>query len=228
MEKSTVTTTLKSWQAILVKYAPVVADKTWRWLRFFWYLIRIAVAVTWTVLQRVPIAVISCAQALRSAEYAEQLRALHAEFLTSLPSPSALGQTVAPAAVLQQAPPDSALVLLSLLQKEGRLIDFVQEDIQHYSDADIGSAARVIHSGCRKVLKDHLTIVPVLDQAEGNTVTLERGFDPAAIKPTGNVVGEPPFRGTLMHRGWRADAVQLPQVASSRDVRILAAAEVEL
>ncbi len=137
-------------------------------------------------------------------------------------------QTVAPTATLDKAPPDSALLLLGLFQKEGRLVDFLQEDVSQYADEDVGAAARVVHTGCRTVLTEFLTIVPVRDEAEGSYVTLEPGFDAAAIRPTGNVVGEPPFTGNLVHRGWRATQVRLPQVASGRDLRILAAAEVEL
>jgi hypothetical protein len=129
---------------------------------------------------------------------------------------------------LQDAPPDSALVLLGLLQKEGRFVDFLQEDITGYSDQEIGAAARVVHQGCQQVLEEYLSIAPVRDEAEGTRVTLSKGFDPAAVRPTGNVVGDPPFTGALVHRGWRAVDVRLPKVASSRDVSILAAAEVEL
>jgi len=119
-------------------------------------------------------------------------------------------------------------VLLSLLQKEGRFVDFLQEDVSGYSDQEVGAAARVVHEGCQRVLRDHLSIEPVRQEAEGSSVTLPKGFDPAAVRPTGNVIGEPPFTGSLVHRGWRAVEVRLPKVSSSRDVRILAAAEVEL
>jgi hypothetical protein len=85
-----------------------------------------------------------------------------------------------------------------------------------------------VHDGCRRVIDDHLSIAPVREEAEGSQVTLKKGFDPSAERPTGQVVGEPPFTGALVHRGWRALEVRLPQVASSRDVRILAPAEVEL
>jgi hypothetical protein len=134
----------------------------------------------------------------------------------------------APAATLDKAPPDSALLLLGLFQKEGRLLDFLQEDVSQYPDEDVGAAARVVHTGCRAVLTEYLTVVPVREEPEGSFVTLEPGFDAAAIRPTGNVVGEPPFTGNLVHRGWRVTQVRLPQVASGRDLRILAAAEVEL
>jgi len=120
------------------------------------------------------------------------------------------------------------LLLLSLLQKEGRFIDFMQEDVGSYTDHDIGAAARVVHEGCARVLQEYLHIAPVRSETEGAQVTLQPGFNPAEVRPTGQVVGEPPFTGSLVHRGWRATKIQLPQVASSHDLHILAAAEVEL
>jgi hypothetical protein len=135
---------------------------------------------------------------------------------------------VAPAAVLREVTPDAALQLLALLQRDGRLIDFTQENLASYSDADIGAAARVVHEGCRKVLREHFDIQPVRDEAEGSRITLNEGFDAASIRVTGNVVGSPPFNGSLSHRGWRVAEVKLPKLADSHDARILVPAEVEL
>jgi len=129
---------------------------------------------------------------------------------------------------LRETAADSALQLLGLLQRDGRLIDFLQEDIAAYADAQVGAAARVVHEGCRKTLREHFTLAPVRSEEEGARVTLERGFDPAAIRLTGRVLGEPPFVGTLTHRGWRAQATRLPSVAAGHDLRVLAEAEVEL
>lgn len=190
---------------------------------------------TWRVLKRLPIAVYSFVRALADADYAHTLTDLYIARASTLPPAPRPAERrlqgaahAPPAAVLQQAGPDSALVLLSLFQKEGRFIDFLQEDVTNYSDEDVGAAARLVHDGCQRVLREHLSIAPVRDEAEGSPITLLKGFDPSAVRPTGNVVGEPPFTGALVHRGWRAVEVRLPQVASSRDVRILAAAEVEL
>jgi hypothetical protein len=191
----------------------------------------IAARETWVVLKRLPIASYSFGRAMWSPEYAQRLTDLYIDGASTLPAarPSpAVSAPPAPAAVLQESGPDSALVLLSLLQKEGRFLDFLQEEVSGYSDQEVGAAARVVHDGCRRVLDDHLSIAPVRDEAEGSQVTLQKGFDPAAERPTGHVVGDPPFTGSLVHRGWRAVEVRLPQVASSRDVRILAPAEVEL
>lgn len=133
-----------------------------------------------------------------------------------------------PAPVAQVAPNASALQLLGLLQREARFIDFMQEDIQGYSDADIGAAARVVHEGCRKVLREHFTLTPVRTESEGSRITLSAGFDAASVRLTGNVVGQAPFTGTLNHRGWRATDTRLPQLAASHDPAILAQAEIEL
>ena len=124
--------------------------------------------------------------------------------------------------------PDAALQLLGLFQREARLIDFTQEDLSSYSDADIGGAARVVHEGCCKVLREYFTIVPVRPEAEGSRLTLPGGFDASAIRLTGNVVGQAPFKGSLNHRGWRATETRLPQLTPSHDVSVLAQAEVEL
>jgi len=128
-------------------------------------------------------------------------------------------------------PPDrgeAALRLLALMQQEGRLVDFLEEDLAPYSDGQIGSAVRSIHSGCRAVLKDRLDLAPILPGAEGATVTVERGFDPAAVRITGNVRGEPPYQGVLRHPGWRSAAFRMPESTGDRDHTILAPAEVEI
>lgn len=123
---------------------------------------------------------------------------------------------------------DGALQLLALLQRDGRLIDFLQQDVDGFSDVDIGAAARVVHQGCRAALKEHVRIVPVRGESEGKAVTVDAGEDPAAVKLTGNVSGAPPYRGTLRHRGWRAESIELPEPVRGHDATVLAPAEVEL
>lgn len=131
--------------------------------------------------------------------------------------------------VERQVPTDTAaLQLLGLLQREARFVDFIQEDVAGYADAEIGAAARVVHEGCRKVLREHFSIAPVRSEAEGSRVTLAAGFDAAAVRLTGNVVGQAPFTGTLGHRGWRVDDVRLPQLTDVKAAAIVAQAEVEL
>ena len=122
----------------------------------------------------------------------------------------------------------SALQLLGLLQREARFVDFVQEDVVGYTDAEVGAAARVVHEGCRKVLGAHFSIAPVRNEPEGSRVTLAAGFDATAVRLTGNVVGQAPFTGTLGHRGWRVTEARLPQLTDDKAAAILAQAEVEL
>lgn len=135
-------------------------------------------------------------------------------------------QPVAPP--LKEALPDSALQLLGLLQQEGRFIDFIEEDVTHFSDAEIGAAVRVVHDGCRKALHEHMTTETIREEQEGTRVTLKAGFDPTSVRLTGNVVGQPPFSGTLVHRGWRVKKITLPKLTEGHDVRVLAPAEIEL
>jgi len=130
--------------------------------------------------------------------------------------------------VLREAGPEAALQLLALLQREGRFVDFVQEDMSSFSDAEIGGAARVVHDGCKKALAEHLPITPVRSEGEGDKITLAKGFDAREVRLTGNVAGEPPYTGTLAHRGWRVSEVKLPKMAEGHDAKILAPAEVEL
>ncbi|VWB69241.1 hypothetical protein BLA23254_03228 [Burkholderia lata] len=143
------------------------------------------------------------------------------------PAPAA-APVKAPAPELHEASPQAALQLLGLLQRDARFIDFVEEDIAGYADADIGAAARLVHDGCRAALREHFTIVPVRDEAEGSRVTLPAGFDATAVRVTGNVVGSAPFTGTVSHRGWRVADVRLPKLTGSHDASVVAPAEVEL
>jgi len=133
-----------------------------------------------------------------------------------------------PAPAVQELDRGRALQLLGLLQKEGRLLDFLQEDIQAYTDQQIGAAVRSIHQECRKVLEEHIQIEPVLEGAEDSRITVDTGFDPSTIRLLGNVTGEPPFSGVLRHHGWRAKQISLPGLPTEGDKSVIAPAEVEL
>ena len=121
-----------------------------------------------------------------------------------------------------------AIQMLSLLQQDGRLLDFFMEDIGSYSDDQIGAAVRNIHKDCRVVLEERLGLRPVLDQEEEASVTVEEGFDPSRIRLMGNVTGQPPFSGVLRHHGWQATAVNIPKQPEGHDLTVIAPAEVEL
>lgn len=121
-----------------------------------------------------------------------------------------------------------AMQLLNLLQREGRLVDFLQQDIVGFADADVGAAARVVHHGCRRALEQATTLESIRNEPEGATITLDAGFDPKPYRLVGNVQGQPPYRGTLRHRGWRVTELRLEEPLASADLTIVAPAEVEL
>jgi len=151
--------------------------------------------------------------------------------LAFVPAPAAppVADKVAAAAPPPPAPrpADGALRLLGLLQEEGRLVDFLEEDLTPYPDDQIGGAVRAIHEGCRKALHAQFALEPVLSGAEGEDVTVDAGFDAAEVRLTGNVAGAPPFRGVLRHGGWRVTAATLPE-RQGIDPRVIAPAEVEI
>jgi hypothetical protein len=149
---------------------------------------------------------------------------------TVAPQPTATPTPTAAPVVrtIKEATPDAALQLLGLLQRDARFIDFIEEDVAAYSDAEIGAAARLVHDGCRTTLREHFTIRPVRTEAEGSRVTLQDGFDATAVRLTGNVVGQAPFSGNLSHRGWKVEQVRLPKLTESHDASVIAPAEVEL
>jgi hypothetical protein len=120
------------------------------------------------------------------------------------------------------------LRLLTLLQRDGRLLDFLMEDVATASDAYLGAGVREIHRQCQKALREHLVLAPVLSQEENTSVEVPEGFDPSAIRLIGNVTGQPPFKGTLIHRGWRVREIKLAPLAEGQDHFVVQPAEVEL
>lgn len=133
-----------------------------------------------------------------------------------------------PIASLKVASPDAAMQLLGLFQSEARLVDFLNEELTGFSDADIGATARVVHEGGRRVLNEYFDLQAIRDEAEESQVIVDRGFNAAEVRLVGNVVGEAPFKGVLVHQGWKVTATRLPKLAPGHDARIVAPAEVEL
>jgi hypothetical protein len=142
---------------------------------------------------------------------------------------AATAQTDAPRA--EEKPPESfdrAVQMLALLQRDGRLIDFLTEDVAPYADAQLGAAVRSVHESSRQVLERYVKLEPVIASDEDQPVTLQAGFDPASIKVIGNATGKPPLRGLLRHRGWRATQVNLPSLPEGSGRSVVAPAEVEI
>lgn len=120
------------------------------------------------------------------------------------------------------------LHFLSVLQREGRLLDFFGEELDLYDDEQIGAAVRSIQGDCKKAMEKYLAPAPVIDQEEGEMVDIAPGFDPDAVKLIGNVSGEPPFRGVLRHQGWKAGKKDVPKLSDVLDSSIITPAEVEI
>lgn len=135
---------------------------------------------------------------------------------------------IRPSADLAAHHRDGALALLALLQREGRLVDFLRESLESYQDADIGVAVRDIHRGCKKVIEEHFVLEAVMPGEEDTRVKVPAGFDPGEVRLIGKISGEPPFTGTLRHHGWRVTEVKLPTLTEGVDRRVLAPAEVEI
>ena len=137
-------------------------------------------------------------------------------------------QPVAPKPTAQARPQDGAVQILSILQRDSRLIDFLMEDISAYSDEQVGAAVRSLHGQSRDSLNRYLRLVPVIDGVEGSFTKLDSS-DPASVKLLGNVPvsGKAPG-GLLRHKGWRAEKIDLPPIVSLASASIIAPAEIEV
>jgi hypothetical protein len=131
----------------------------------------------------------------------------------------------------QKTSADADIVhFLAMLQEKGRLVDFLMDDINAYSDAQVGAAARVVHAGCKGVLHEHFMINPVRPEQEGSTVQVPAGYSADEYRLVGKIAGSAPFSGVLVHRGWKTDTVKLPQLlrGAADPLPAIAPAEVEV
>jgi len=141
---------------------------------------------------------------------------------------SASGETVPTAPAARPARSD-AITLLATLQREARLVDFVQESLDGYSDAQIGAAVRDVHRGCGEVFERMFALRPVRPEQENEIVEVPAHFDPGVVQLTGHLSGSPPYRGKLIHPGWRATACHVAAWSGSDTAaQIVAPAEVSV
>jgi uncharacterized protein DUF2760 len=163
-------------------------------------------------------------RALGSRQFADRAVPLLAG--SSAPAPAA---SLAGSAAPSEGRRSEALTLLSVLQREARLVDFLEEDITSFDDAHVGAAVRDVHRDASAVLNRLFSLRPVMTEAEGTNVQVPKNTDAARVRLTGNVTGTPPFRGTLRHQGWEATKSQLPEWnGNNSSANIVAPAEVEL
>lgn len=145
------------------------------------------------------------------------------------PKPEPVAPKLDPAPLLEKGARTGAVQMLAILQRQGRLIDFLQEDLSAYADDQIGAAVRSIQEGTKQALNQHVKLEPVFTETEGSRVTVPAGFNQEQVRLTGNVVGAPPFKGEVRHRGWRVASIDLPKrMGESDELPVVAAAEVEV
>jgi hypothetical protein len=146
-------------------------------------------------------------------------------------------EPAAPAPAHPAASPEAAVEagvvqFLARMQEKGRLVDFLMDDITPYSNEQIGVVARVVHQGCREVVRSAFDIEPVHRGQERDAVELPGDFDAAAYRLVGKVPEQAPYRGTVLHRGWRATRISLPRVTEaargSESRKIIAPVDVEV
>ena len=144
------------------------------------------------------------------------------------PGPAPLPVTIPPRSQAANQAEAEIVAFFALLQEKGRLVDFLMEDVTSYDDTHVGAAARVIHQGCREVLQEHFNISAISESEEGSQITLPAGYAKEQYRIVGNLNGEPPFTGTLIHKGWKTEFVKLPRIVETQRLPAIAPAEVEL
>lgn len=116
-----------------------------------------------------------------------------------------------------------AISLLAALQREARLLDIVNEPLDEYSDAQVGSAARDVLRNSGRVIERMFGLEPLTSNADGSPLETPASFDPAEFRLTGNVAGEAPFRGTVAHHGWKATRCEVPQWSGKTSASLIVA-----
>jgi hypothetical protein len=133
-----------------------------------------------------------------------------------------------PVAIPQNQAQSEVVTLLGIFQEKGRFIDFLMEDITPYSDADVGGVARAVHQGCKEALSEHFHIEPISTEGEGATITVPAGYSADEFRLVGNLSGEAPFTGKVVHKGWKTTSVKLPRVLKTDRLPAIAPAQVEV
>jgi hypothetical protein len=137
-----------------------------------------------------------------------------------------------PAAEKKPARPErsEAVSLLAALQREARFVDFIQEPIDAFSDAQVGAAVREIHRGCGEVIQRMFAPSAIVEQEEGSSVEVS---DPASgkFRLVGNVAQQQSgsITGQLAHHGWQTTKCEVPQWTGGQDgITVIAAAEIQV
>ena len=136
-----------------------------------------------------------------------------------LPAPPPVAAKPPPPPPERQAEAE-VVAFLGLLQEKGRLVDFLMDDVSLYDDSRVGAAARVVHFGCRDVLQEHFKVTPISDAEEGSRVTIPENYSVDEYRLMGKITGDPPFKGVLLHKGWKTESVKLPRIIKTEEKRL--------
>lgn len=164
----------------------------------------------------------------RGAIAPDLLAAMRAAPSARAPAPAAGAAPAAAPAPAREDPGERAVQLLAILQRDGRLVDFLREDLAAYTDTQVGAAVRDVHANCRQVLERYLPVESVLADEEGRIAVISAPVDPASMRLVGNVGQQATYRGTVRHRGWRVGRIALPPLPAVEARLIVAPAEVEV
>ena len=130
---------------------------------------------------------------------------------------------------VQNSKRSEAVTLLSALQRDARLIDFLMEDITAYDDAQIGAAVRDVHKKSKDSLQKMFAIEAASSFTEGNNTKVPENFDQGLYTLTGTVRGKGPFNGTVEHAGWKITKAEIPVWNGSLEsASIIAPIEIEV
>lgn len=158
---------------------------------------------------------------------------LGVNFSAGAPKPApkpAVAEAVKPVATA--APQNQAqaevVTLLGIFQEKGRFIDFLMEDITPFNDAEVGGVARAVHQGCKEALNEHFHIEPISPEGEGASITVPAGYAADEFRLVGNLSGEAPFTGKIVHKGWKTTSVKLPRVLKTDRLPAIAPAQIEV
>jgi hypothetical protein len=119
----------------------------------------------------------------------------------------------------QQETKDSSLLLLSLMQREARLIDFLMEDITEYSNEQVGAAIRDVHKKASGILKRCYD--PIALVAQEGEVDLEVAYNAEVWDVSGKIPQAGSFKAEVIHSGWMAQKLELPVWKGSLANRML-------
>jgi hypothetical protein len=144
--------------------------------------------------------------------------------LSIAPREGSLGTTIVDYSKVATSRSD-ALTLLAVMQKESRILDLIFDDLDGYSDEQIGGASRQVLRDLRDCLDSHVKIESLVDKQEGDVVQIPDAASPIRWKVIGDASAQ---SGTLTHAGYVAKKVALPEwTGTEENASIIAPAEVD-